>query len=108
MAKVALYIFSNDLRIEDNPGLLAASSGAEQLLCLFCHTQSSRLDLPKTPAPLSNLRKQFLEESLDSLQERLGELGQQLVEVESQRLNCPLLQKICHQPFRNFGEKWKT
>ena len=97
MAKVALYIFSNDLRIEDNPGLLAASSGAEQLLCLFCHTQSSRLDLPKTPAPLSNLRKQFLEESLDSLQERLGELGQQLIEVESP------LDKAIAQLEENFG-----
>jgi len=83
MKKVALFIFSNDLRVEDNPGLLAASSESDQLLCLFFHTTPSRLDLPKTPAPLSNLRQQFLEESLDSLGDRLGELGQQLIEVES-------------------------
>ena len=83
MKKVTLFIFSNDLRIEDNPGLLAASSEADQLLCLFFHPTPSPLDLPKTPAPLSNLRRQFLEESLDSLRDRLGELGQKLIEVES-------------------------
>ena len=97
MAKVGLYIFSNDLRIEDNPGLTAASSEADHLLCLFCHIQPSRLYLPKTPALLSNLRKQFLEESLGSLRERLGELGQQLIEVKSP------LEKTIAQLEESFG-----
>ena len=97
MTKVGLYIFSNDLRIEDNPGLLAAGSEADHLLCLFCHIQTSRLYLPKTPALLSNLRKQFLEESLGSLRERLGELGQQLIEVESP------LDKTIAQLLESFG-----
>lgn len=70
-----LYLFRNDLRLEDNPGLLAHAH-ADALLCVYCW--------PSTP-PWCNLtglgeqRERFLLESLQALHTELQALGQGLL-----------------------------
>ena len=60
-----IYWFQNDLRLQDNPGLLA-HAGAEQLLLVFCWPRSR---------PWCNLtgmgaqRERFLIESVQALRE---------------------------------------
>lgn len=71
----ALYLFRNDLRLADNPGLLAHADG-EALLCVYCW--------PATPAwcnltGMGEQRDRFLRESLRALQEELESLGQGLL-----------------------------
>jgi deoxyribodipyrimidine photo-lyase len=70
-----LYLFRTDLRLEDNPGLLAHAR-AKSLLCVYCW--------PTAP-PWCNLtglgrqRERFLLESLQSLHNELQALGQGLL-----------------------------
>ena len=72
-----LYWFQNDLRLQDNPGLLA-QAGSEQLLLVYCWREFR---------PWCNLRglgaqrQRFLVETLQALREELADLGQQLVIV---------------------------
>ena len=83
-----LYWFQNDLRLQDNPGLLAQAD-AGQLLLVYCWRDNR---------PWCNLtgmgdqRQRFLLESLQALRDELAPLRQQLVfvsgnpEVEIPRL----------------------
>ncbi|KAA1191843.1 DASH family cryptochrome [Pseudohalioglobus sediminis] len=70
-----LYWFQNDLRVQDNPGLLAQQD-AERLLLVY---------LFPVNRPWCNVtgmgaqRERFLRESLQSLQRELGALGQNLL-----------------------------
>ena len=71
----ALYLFRNDLRLADNPGL-AALTDADSLLCLYCW--------PELP-PWCNLagmgpqRERFLRESLLALRRELRAQDQDLM-----------------------------
>ncbi len=70
-----LYLFRNDLRLSDNPGLIAHTRG-EALLCVYCW--------PATPAwcnltGMGAQRERFLRESLRALQAELEALGQSLL-----------------------------
>jgi deoxyribodipyrimidine photo-lyase len=75
----ALYWFQNDLRLADNPGLLAASRRADALLLVYCITPGQ---------PWCNTRgtgsqsARFLRESLQALRDELTPLGQKLLVVE--------------------------
>jgi deoxyribodipyrimidine photo-lyase len=74
-----LYLFNNDLRLADNPGLLAHVQ-AEELLCVYCW--------PGMP-PWCNLtgigaqRERFLRECLAELDQDLRALGQRLLLLET-------------------------
>ncbi len=70
-----LYLFRNDLRLGDNPGLAAHANG-EALLCVYCW--------PTTPAwcnvtGMGEQRERFLRESLRALHEELSAMGQGLL-----------------------------
>ncbi|QFU74385.1 DASH family cryptochrome [Halioglobus maricola] len=73
-----LYWFQNDLRLQDNPGLLAQQD-AEGLLLVYlwpvnrpwCNTTG-----------MGNQRERFLRESLQALQASLASLGQNLLVLE--------------------------
>ncbi len=88
-----LYLFRNDLRLEDNPGL-AAHADADALLCVFileparpwCNTTG-----------LGRQRERFLWESLRALQTQLRRAGQDLLVVTGDML--PNLQSLA----RRFG-----
>jgi deoxyribodipyrimidine photo-lyase len=71
----ALYLFRNDLRLADNPGVMSLA-GADALLCVYCW--------PSVPAwcnlnGLGAQRARFLRESLLALHQDLQELGQGLL-----------------------------
>lgn len=70
-----LYLFRTDLRLDDNPGLLAHAR-ADTLLCVYCW--------PSAPAwcnltGLGVQRERFLRESLQALHNALQALGQGLL-----------------------------
>ncbi|MEP0201474.1 MAG: DASH family cryptochrome [Halioglobus sp.] len=75
----ALYWFQSDLRLADNPGLLAAARHAKALLlvhCIvpqpgWCNTRGSGVQ-----------RQRFLHESLKALRDELAPMGQKLLVVE--------------------------
>ena len=75
----SLYLFRNDLRLADNPGLLAAAA-SDALLCVYCWP---------TSRPWCNLtgmgaqRERFLRESLLALNTELEALGQGLLVLET-------------------------
>jgi deoxyribodipyrimidine photo-lyase len=74
-----LYLFRADLRLDDNPGLLAHAR-ADSLLCVYCW--------PSAP-PWCNLvglgdqRERFLLESLQALHKELQALGQGLLVLKT-------------------------
>jgi deoxyribodipyrimidine photo-lyase len=70
-----LFLFRNDLRLADNPGLTAHARG-EALLCVYCW--------PAAPAwcnltGMGSQRERFLRESLRALHMELQEMGQGLL-----------------------------
>ncbi len=70
-----LYLFRNDLRLSDNPGLTAHAQG-DALLCVYCW--------PTAPAwcnltGMGAQRERFLRENLRALQAELEALGQGLL-----------------------------
>ncbi|GAA0724266.1 deoxyribodipyrimidine photo-lyase [Dactylosporangium roseum] len=70
--KVAVVLFTRDLRVHDNPALSAAARAAEHVVPLFVHD-------PALPAGRN--RRWFLDESLTDLKESLRRLGADLVEL---------------------------
>ena len=75
-----LFLFRNDLRLTDNPGLNYHAE-ARALLCVYIH---------EPPRPWCNTlgpgsqRRRFLQESLVQLQLRLRSLGQELLVIEGE------------------------
>lgn len=69
--KVAVVLFTRDLRVHDNPALSAAVRAAERVVPLFVHD-------PKLPA--GDNRRAFLEECLTDLKDALRQRGADLVE----------------------------
>ncbi len=78
-----IYWFQNDLRLQDNPGLLAHSESSA-LLCVYCLSESPPW------CQLSGMgaqRRRFLLESLQALRRELRELGQDLLLVQGDPVN---------------------
>ncbi len=86
-----LYLFRNDLRLADNPGLLSLADG-DRLLCVYCW--------PAAPAwcnltGLGEQRERFLRESLRALHEELAQLGQGLLVLHTDpRVAIPRLVQL--------------
>ena len=87
----SLYLFRNDLRLGDNPGL-ASLAGSDRLLLVYCW--------PATPAwcnlrGLGAQRERFLRESLRDLQRDLEQLGQSLLVLHTDpRVAVPRLVEL--------------
>ena len=77
-----IYWFRNDLRLDDNPGLLKACQKANNLLLVYCHDvaawQMTRWEVPRT----SRHRQQFLASTLADLAMQLKSHDSRLLEVE--------------------------
>lgn len=82
-----LYLFSNDLRLHDNPALQMAADEVDTLLCVYCLPLSKINRLPYHTNPLGPWRQQFLLQSLADLAQQLTRLGQQLLIVLEHPLN---------------------
>ena len=77
-----IYWFRNDLRLDDNPGLIAACQQASHLLFVYCHdataVQLTAWNVPRS----SSHRQQFLAASLADLARQLRSHGSQLLELQ--------------------------
>ena len=73
--KVAVVLFTRDLRVHDNPALTAAAEVAETVLPLFVHDDG----IAGTRYGAGANRGAFLAESLADLDESLRRLGAALV-----------------------------
>src|SRR4051812_34725712 len=70
--KVAVVLFTRDLRVHDNPALAAAARAAEHVVPMFVHD-------PALPA--GDNRRRFLDDCLTDLKGALRERGADLVEL---------------------------
>ena len=77
--QVGLFLFKNDLRLDDNLGLARAAAETDQLICLYCLEAKQPPSSLRAPADLSVHREVFLRQSLTELNSSLKTLGQQLV-----------------------------
>lgn len=93
MKKLGIYWFNNDLRLDDNPALLAAAREVNQLLCIAFVPQNQLSQFHPIPIHLSEHRLNFLLQSLSDLDQNLRRLGQHLI-VSSERPESVLLKLI--------------
>ncbi|MFZ6731308.1 DASH family cryptochrome [Undibacterium sp. Ji42W] len=81
MQGTIIYWFRNDLRLEDNPALIAACQNAEKILFVYCHSPST-LHTLRWQLPHPGLHRQrFLASALADLRQQLVTRGNQLLEV---------------------------
>lgn len=78
-------VFTNDLRLHDNPTLAAAAHASILLNCVFCD-EGNRLASRFGVRGLGTHRRRFREESLADLRAGLKSLGQDLLVIRQQRV----------------------
>lgn len=76
--KLGIYLFDNDLRTRDNPGLNWLNQEADQLVLVYCLDPTLFRPGKFGIAPMSHHRWHFLKQSLEQLQVKLASYGQQL------------------------------
>ena len=76
--QVGLFLFKNDLRVDDNPALARAAAEVDQLICLYCLESRQTSSSLRAPGNLSPQRQTFLSQSLADLHNSLRKLGQRL------------------------------
>lgn len=74
-----LYVFTNDLRLDDNPALKVAAESAASLMCLYCYDPSLNRAGQFDVARMSPKRDAFLGGALLDLSNRLQALGNRLI-----------------------------
>ncbi|MBY5991725.1 DASH family cryptochrome [Ferrimonas balearica] len=77
--KRTLFWFRQDLRLDDNPALLEAADGSDELLCLYCIDPAWFRPGRYQSRPVGARPWRFIRESLEDLAVALRGLGQQLV-----------------------------
>ncbi|HHF3035409.1 TPA: DASH family cryptochrome [Vibrio diabolicus] len=81
--KIGLYWFTNDLRLHDNPLLIDACAEMDELICLYCRPSvTPYLQHFAQETSLGRAKLQFLEASINELNQSLAKLGQRLWTVE--------------------------
>ncbi|MFA0191441.1 DASH family cryptochrome [Vibrio lentus] len=87
MKKIGLYLFTNDLRINDNQLLHCAAQSVDKLICVT--VEPTLVHFSADFAQEQNYgvhRQSFVSQSLDNLESNLVRLGQQLVVIHSNHL----------------------
>ena len=90
MHKKAIFWFTTDLRLDDNPALKLAASTMDQLVLVYCPEESERLPSFQIGPSISANRHQFLIDSLIDLQNALASMGQHII--------------ICQQPVQSLSQ----
>ncbi|OEE56140.1 DASH family cryptochrome [Vibrio splendidus] len=87
MKKIGLYLFTNDLRINDNQLLNCAAHGVDNLICVIVEPTLVRFsaDLAQEQGYGAH-RQTFVSQSIANLESNLVKLGQQLVVIRSNHL----------------------
>jgi len=77
--RVGLFVFTNDLRLHDNPALVRVCMTLDELVCVFVK-QNAWCQTSKTMnLPYGKSRRQFENQSLADLSVSLENLGQRLI-----------------------------
>ncbi|PTP39213.1 DASH family cryptochrome [Vibrio splendidus] len=87
MKKIGLYLFTNDLRINDNQLLHYAAQSVDKLICVIVEPTLVRVsaDLAQEQSYGAH-RQAFVSQSIANLESNLVKLGQQLVVIHSNHL----------------------
>lgn len=87
MKKIGLYLFTNDLRINDNQLLHYAAQSVDKLICVIVEPTLVRFsaDLAQEQSYGAH-RQAFVSQSIANLESNLVKLGQQLVVIRSNHL----------------------
>ncbi|MGF1703663.1 DASH family cryptochrome [Photobacterium makurazakiensis] len=82
-----LFLFQNDLRLNDNPALSLAAAEVDRLICVFCMPNGRVNNYPYSISQYGKHRFQFLLQSLDDLSHKLEQHNQQLLVLLEHPLN---------------------
>ncbi|SBS65987.1 DASH family cryptochrome [Vibrio atlanticus] len=87
MKKIGLYLFTNDLRINDNQLLHQAAQVVDELVCVIVEPTLSRFSAEFAQEHSYGAHRQtFISQSIANLEANLVKLGQQLVVICSNHL----------------------
>ncbi|MFA0016288.1 DASH family cryptochrome [Vibrio lentus] len=87
MKKIGLYLFTNDLRINDNQLLHQAAQVVDELVCVIVEPTLSRFSAKFAQEHSYGAHRQtFISQSIANLEANLVKLGQQLVVIRSNHL----------------------
>ncbi|WP_017091378.1 DASH family cryptochrome [Vibrio splendidus] len=98
MKKIGLYLFTNDLRINDNQLLYYAAQSVDKLICVIVEPTLVRFsaDLAQEQSYGAH-RQAFVSQSIANLESNLVKLGQQLVVIRSNHLEPDAAEKTLSQ-----------
>ncbi|MEZ8603818.1 DASH family cryptochrome [Vibrio splendidus] len=98
MKKIGLYLFTNDLRINDNQLLLCAAQSVDNLICVIVEHTLVRFsaDFAKEQS-YGALRQAFVSQSIANLESNLVKLGQHLVVIRSNHLDPDTTEQTLNQ-----------
>jgi len=104
-----LFLFTNDLRVDDHPALLKAIESCDSLVCVYCIDPALFSPGHFSHHPIGALRWQFLRESITSLASTLNTYGQQLlIRFEAPKNAIPkmITQQDITAVFRSLNTGW--
>lgn len=93
--KTGIFLFTNDLRLHDNPALMQANVLVDELLCVYVVDPWWRSSNQYSQSVVSQNAERFLRESLVDLDNSLGRLGQRLMIIQADVL--PTLKALIEQ-----------
>ncbi|MEZ8166957.1 DASH family cryptochrome [Vibrio tasmaniensis 1F-187] len=98
MKKIGLYLFTNDLRINDNQLLDCAAQSVDKLICVTVEPTLVRFSADFAQEQNYGVHRQsFVSQSLDNLESNLVRLGQQLVVIHSNHLEPDVVEHALSQ-----------
>ena len=98
MKKIGLYLFTNDLRINDNQLLHYASQSVDKLICVIVEPTLVRFSADLAQGQSYGAHRQaFVSQSIVNLKSNLVKLGQQLVVIRSNHLEPGAAEKTLSQ-----------
>ncbi|NVN83423.1 DASH family cryptochrome [Vibrio sp. Scap16] len=98
MKKIGLYLFTNDLRINDNLLLHHAAQSVDELICVIVGPNLSQFSADfAQELEYGSRRRDFISQSTANLAANLEGLGQKLILVSQNRLECnTTIQTLSH------------
>ncbi|PTP83235.1 DASH family cryptochrome [Vibrio splendidus] len=98
MKKIGLYLFTNDLRINDNQLLHYAVQSVDKLICVIVEPTLVRFSADLAQGQSYGAHRQaFVSQSIVNLKSNLVKLGQQLVVIRSNHLEPDAAEKTLSQ-----------
>ncbi|WP_299694529.1 deoxyribodipyrimidine photo-lyase [uncultured Vibrio sp.] len=108
MKNIGLYLFTNDLRINDNPLLQHARNSVDKLICVVFEPKLSQFSARFAQEQhFGEHRQAFIAQSIADLEANLSALGQQLIvisntPIESDNTEQRLAEIVCSQNITHF------